>query len=138
MFGLKTRFLRDERAIAGLLDRLLTEAGVFDNGAFLRDRIVSKLTLAAWMKNVMEQKPVIENMLDIEVRNDNAGISQLQAILKLLGLKLEQAGKTKAQSVAGGKTVYLYRLDADALDTIEGIVKRRSEIGGWEFLESQA
>lgn len=139
MFGLKTRFLRDERAIAGLLDRLLAEAGVFDNGAFLRDRIVSKLTLAAWMKNVMGQKPVIENILDIEVRKDSeAGISQLQAILKLLGLKLEPSGKTKAQSVAGGKTVYLYRLDGVTLDDIESIVKRRSEIGGWEFLESQA
>ncbi|EKS33882.1 plasmid replication protein, CyRepA1 family [Afipia clevelandensis] len=135
MFGLKTRFLRDERTVAKLLYHLLTDAGIFSNGRFLRDSIVTKLTLEPWMTKVAAEKPVIENMLGIEVRKDGgAGVSQLQAILGLIGLKLEQSGKTKAQSVAGGKTVYFYRLAADALNAIEAILKRRTEIGGWEFL----
>ncbi|EGP09369.1 signal recognition particle GTPase [Bradyrhizobiaceae bacterium SG-6C] len=138
MFGLKTRFLRDERTVAKLLYHLLTDAGIFANGRFLRGCIVTKLTLEPWMKKVAAEKPVIENMLGIEVRKDGgAGVSQLQAILGLIGLKLEQSGKTKAQSVAGGKTVYLYRLAGDLLDAIEATVKRRTEIGGWEFLENR-
>lgn len=139
MFGLKTRFLRDERSVAKLLYHLLTDAGIFTEGRFLRDSVVTKQTLEPWMKKVAEEKPIIENMLGVEVRKDDgAGVSQLQAILGLIGLKLERSGKTKAQSVAGGKTVYLYRLAADALDAIEAITKRRTEVGGWEFLESRS
>lgn len=134
-FGLKTRFLRDEREVSTLLYKLLTEAGVFANGTFVRDVIVSALTLQPFMATTQSQKPVIENMLGFEVRKDTtAGIPQLRAVLGVVGLSLESVGKTKAKAVAGGKTVYFYRLSSAALDQIEGIVARRAEIGGWEFL----
>lgn len=135
MFGLKTRFLRDERAVSQLLYKLLTEADVFANGKFLRDVTVSALTLKRFMETMQAQKPVIENMLKLEVRKDaGAGISQLRAVLGIVGLRLDSAGKTKAKAVAGGKTVYFYRLSPAALDHIEGVVARRAEIGGWDFL----
>lgn len=135
MFGLKTRFLRDERAVSHWLYKLLTEAGVFAKGEFQRDAIVSALTLKRFMETAQAQKPVIENMLGFEVRKDvNAGIPQLRAVLGIVGLHLDSAGKTKAKAVAGGKTIYRYRLSAAALDQIEGIVARRDEIGGWDFL----
>jgi hypothetical protein len=137
--SLRDRFLPDQRRIAMLLHTLLTEAAIFNDGHFQRDQIVTKLTLQTWMKTVVAQKPYIENILGIEVRRDIAnGITQLQAVLKLIGLNLDQVGKTKAQSVAGGKTVYLYQLCADAIDRMEGIVARRAQVGGWEFLESRA
>lgn len=135
--SLRDRFLPDQRRIAMMVHTLLTEAAIFNDGHFQRDQIVTKLTLQAWMKTVVARKPYIENILGIEARRDTAsGISQLQAVLKLIGLNLDRFGKTKAQSVAGGKTVYLYRLSSNAIDRMQSIVARRAEIGGWEFLGS--
>lgn len=135
--SLKNRFLPDQRRISMLLHTLLSETGLFEDGSFQRDQIVTKLTLESWMKTVITQKPFIENILGVEVRRDpTSGISQLQAVLKLIGLNLDQVGKTKAQSVAGGKTIYLYRLSSDAIDRMGVMVARRTEIGGWEFMVS--
>lgn len=134
--GLDARFLIDQGKATELIYRLLRITPIFDrDGRFLCDVVYGSRDLDRFMKFAKAQKAVIENQLGFEVRSDaEAGVAQLRSVLKIIGLEQEKAGKTKAKAVAGGQTVYLYRLSKSQLDAIQAIVKRRRTIGGWTFL----
>ena len=58
-------------------------------------------------------------------------------MLDVIGLSHDFVGKTKAQSLAGGKTVYLYQLSAARLKFVQEIVSRRNSVGAWDFINRQ-
>ena len=137
-YTLRLRVLRDQRYVAGLLHDLLTTSEIFTNGKFDTNKVVSAITLTPFMQLARELKAVIENLLGIEVRkNVKAGAAQLSSVLDAIGLEHDNVGKTKAKSVAGGKTVYLYQLSAERLKFVEEIVRKRKSVGAWEFINRQ-
>ena len=111
---------------------------IFANGKFDTNKVVSAITLTPFMQLAHKLKAVIENLLGIEVRkNIEAGAAQLSSVLDAIGLRHDNVGKTKANSVAGGKTVYLYRLSAERIKFVQEIVRRRKSVGAWDFISKE-
>jgi hypothetical protein len=126
-YALRLRFVTDWRDSGRLLAELLTLSGVYAAGQFLPDREYDRLTLVAFMQRAIVLKPTIEGQLGIDIRRDETkGVEQLRELLKLIGLRQMQVGKTKAKAVAGGKTIYRYRLDSGSIALLRSIADHRA------------
>jgi hypothetical protein len=129
-FALRLRFLTDWTESGRLLAELLSLAGVYNEGRFLVDHVYDRLTLVPMMRRAVAIKAVIEGQLEIELRRDESkGVEQLRELLKLIGLTQTSTGKTKAQAIAGGKTIYRYRLDQNSIARMTEITSRRASPG---------
>jgi Origin of replication binding protein len=113
----------------------------------MRDGVLTPTTLTMndlgeFAGAMLAYKPIIENVLDLEVRADVRikPMTQLNAILKLVGLSCKPLRKKKAK----GRMIYPYRLDQASYDRMLRLVdKRRAidgsrafyEIHGWDMKE---
>jgi hypothetical protein len=130
-YGLRTRFLRDERKVSELLYDLLSVTPVFADGVFDTERTFSFRDLAAFHRECRKLKPVIENLLELEVTADGtAVIRPFNAVLRVIGLRAPYTEKSKV----AGETVYRYRLDALRLENMREIVDRRKEHPAWAWV----
>lgn len=127
-YAVKLRYLTDSVESGRLLAELLTMTGVYKDGNFFTDRDYDSVSLMPFMKRAIELKPVVEGQLEVEVRKDETrGVDQLRELLKLVGLTQVRSGKTKAKAVAGGKTIYRYRVDSDSLTIMQNTQAHRAE-----------
>jgi hypothetical protein len=130
-YGLRTRFLRDERMVSGLLYDLLVTTPIFDEGRFDTEKTISFYDLACFVRECQTLKPVIENALGFEVSTDRKmNVKQLNAVLGVIGQHASKAGKSKI----GDDTVYRYRIDTVRLNLVRDIVERRKRQQGWPWI----
>jgi hypothetical protein len=130
-YGLSTRFLRDERKVSGLLHDLLSATPFFKDGHFDIYRLFSFRDLAAFHRACLRLKPVIENLLELEVtRKETDTVKQLNAVLRVIGLSASFPKKSRV----GGEAVYRYRLDSALLDSQREIMGRRRQQQGWGWV----
>jgi hypothetical protein len=136
-YAFRLRFVRDDREAARILYDLLIASRIFKNGQFDTETTYHSISLESFMSMAHKNKAVIENILKIEIRPKlNAGVPQLGALLKLIGLEQSQAGTSKAKALAGGKKVYLYRVSSEQLKIVEAVVSHRKTISGWDFIRT--
>jgi hypothetical protein len=103
----------------------------------MRDGVLTPTTLTMgdlgeFTEAMLENKPIIENVLDLEVRADFRikPMTQLNAILKLVGLSCKPLQKKKAK----GRMIYPYRLDQASYDRMLRLVDKRRATGGWRAI----
>ena len=129
--GLASRFLRHKRATGRLLDGLLEATPVYQEGEFDVYERFSMHDLSRFVARCQSLKPEIETAFDLEVTTQETNaVKQLQAILSLIGLRVIQDGKKKVR----GKTIYMYRIDAEILQFVEETASRRAATSGWGWL----
>jgi hypothetical protein len=132
-FGLKTRFLRDERFVNRLLHGLLRTTPIFVDGSFVLQKEFSLHSLSGFMTECQNRKPVIENVLGLEVATTaTLSVKQLNATLKVIGLRAIVSHKTR--SATNGKTVYKYVLSDDSLKQMQEMAERRRRQPGWTWI----
>jgi len=134
-FGMKTRFLRDERIVSRLLLSLLKSTPIFVDDSFVLNKEFSLHSLSAFMKECRRHKAVIENTLGLEVvKSDRAAVRQLRVILAVIGLDFNLSHKARTVTFKNGTTVYYYELSADSLKRMLGIAERRRQQLGWAWI----
>jgi hypothetical protein len=130
-YGLRTRFLRDERKVIELLYDLLSVSPVFKDGRFDTEKTFSFHDLARFHNECRRLRPVVENLLRFEVTlEERAAVKQFHSVLRLIGLTSSNTGKSKI----GGDTVYYYRLDAEELNRVREIAARRQGQRSWDWI----
>jgi hypothetical protein len=126
-YAFALRFLTDNRESGRLLAELLTLSGVYSEGRFMPDHIYDRLTLLPFMRRTIELKATVERQLSVEVsRDETRGAPQLGELLKIVGLAQLSVSKTKAKALAGGKTIYRYRLSPDAIASMTIMAEHRA------------
>lgn len=134
VFKLKTRFVRDQREIGRVLFELLSKTPIYADGEFKTDVRYSLHDLKPFMDRASAIKGTVENILGTEVYVDpSVAVSQLNALLKTIGLVHIKAGKSKAKELAGGQVVYFYQLAPGALEFMNSVVERRKEVAADAF-----
>jgi hypothetical protein len=130
-YGLRTRFLRDERTARGLLYDLLAKTPIYDGCRFDTEKMFSLHDLSGFFHECQKLKPVIENALGLVVSTERKmAVKQLNGILGVVGLRASGANKFKA----AGETVYQYCLDKDRLERIQDIAAQRQKHQAWPWI----
>ncbi|WP_395351816.1 plasmid replication protein, CyRepA1 family [Variovorax sp. UC122_21] len=108
-----------------LLLELFKSAGILRDKAFDPAIEIDSAQLEAFARTAQKNKAEIERHFKIPVRGDvyKKPITQLQSILKLVGLRLPKSRTEQS----GGKKRYFYRLAADELATVSTWASRRSD-----------
>jgi hypothetical protein len=103
----------------------------------MRDGVLTPTTLTMgdlgeFARAMRDNKPRIENVLDLEVRADVCikPTRQLNAILKLIGLSCKLLKKKKAKR----KMIYPYRFNQASYDRMLRLVEKRRNTDGWHAL----
>lgn len=135
-WGITARLQRDRTKAAELLLQLLGLTPVLNGGRFDPEVLVTSDDLQVFAKEILSLKPVVENLLGIEVRRDvgTKPMTQLNAVLRTTGLCCRNAGKTRARAVAGGRAIRHYRLDRDVLERMTALAQLRSRQEAWRTL----
>jgi hypothetical protein len=135
------RFVKTQSETAFAILHLLQRTPLFKNGRLDEDAVIDGGDLTEFAQFAMEKKSHIENLLGIEVRKDveRKPVQQLGAVLRLIGLGLDDAGTVKRD----GDKIYRYRLDPEALAQMRRVCmararyrsrwKRFAQIHGWSF-----
>lgn len=128
----RSRFVKSSGQRIDAIYLLLEQTPLFKAGTFDATVTIDQGDLGAFVQFATDNKAVLENLLDLDIRSDLAlkPVQQLSAVLKLVGLKLVQAG-TRRET---GQKIYRYRLDQSALDRVQGLVAARARKKGWTFL----
>jgi hypothetical protein len=130
-YGIRARFLRDDRIATALLDDLLSMTPVFVEGRFDTEATFSFQDLSFFLSECKRLKPVIENVFELEVTAlEKGAVKQLNAFLGLTGQRVLNADKFKAS----GETFYRYRLDREGLKRMQEIAARRRGQEGWQWI----
>ena len=126
----RARFVKSVGDTARSAIAVLGQTPLMRQGQFDLAMAISMHDLKPFVQFVRERKAAVENLLGTEVRADLAKkpTQQLGAVLKLIGLKLVDAG-TRSN---GGDKTYLYRLDDQALARVQAIVEARRAARGWQ------
>jgi len=129
--NLEDDYLPGDRRYQNLHKRVLsdifTAAGIFDQEkGFLPEVIVSAASLSGFITKCERHKQKLEGKFELALRSDwrLKPTQQLGLILNLVGLSLHKV-RTVNQ---GGKKLYLYTLDKNALSDISTIVERRKSM----------
>jgi hypothetical protein len=133
---LASRFVRSDMEAVGTVVHLLGLTPLLKHGRFDPEAVIATDDLREFAEETVRLKPTVENLLDLEVRRDIQAkpTSQLNAILKTIGLRCVQSRRTRAQAVADGRTVRHYRLDRGALQRMMELVVLRNERDPWATL----
>jgi hypothetical protein len=128
----RLRFLRERDDPALAIARLMQLTPVMQCSAWNAGVEIDGGQLEAFARFAVDNKAAIENLLGIEVRRDleTKPMSQLKAVLRLIGLDLTNAGTTKI----AGRKIYRYRLDDVALQRIKALLAAREKTTGWRYL----
>jgi hypothetical protein len=105
-----------------LLATILESAELVDGTALSVDASVNNLTLKSFTQLCKKNSVLIEESLRIELRDDlkQNPIRQLNAFLKIVGLKL--SGKKRSKSK--GKNLRFYGIDASSIKLMEDLSER--------------
>ncbi len=128
----RSRFVKSPGQRTDAIYLLLEQTPLFKAGTFNATATIDQGDLGAFVQFATDNKAVLENLLDLEIRSDLAvkPVQQLSEVLKLVGLKFTQDRPRRS----GGQKIYRYRLDQAALDRIQKVVDARSRTKGWIFL----
>lgn len=128
----ETNFLRGRQHGFSAISRLLRLSGLLTEDGFDGNIIVDGTMLSAFVRFAADNKGAIENQLNIEVRRDleKKPISQLKAVLRLVGLDLIKAEAVKR----AGEKIYRYRLDPDKLKRARTVAEDRRRLRAWRFM----
>jgi len=123
----RTRFVATEASKATTILMLLQLTPVMQSDRLDSRAVIQLADLAEFANTLIKHKTVIETHLGIEVRKDvnSKPIQQLGAILRLVGLRLEQVGPKKRK----GQKIYHYRLEPNFLARMMAIVRARKPQG---------
>lgn len=116
----RPQYLLKKKLMVGLLQR----AGLMRGGAFDADAQVEAGELGEFVIECRRSREKLARLFGVDVRGDLATkpVSQLQEVLKLFGLKLDSK-----RNQSGGKSRYVYWLNAEKLAHIRQWVERRSD-----------
>jgi hypothetical protein len=142
--GIASRFRKSRTEAVHTALYFLGLPPILRDGQFDLEAMVTGDDLKAFSEEALRLKPTVENLLEIEVRRDvhTKPVAQLNAILKTMGLRCVNAGKTRAQTVADGRTIRRYRLDRDTFECMTALVAVRKlqdpwravyEVHGWDL-----
>jgi hypothetical protein len=125
------RFVKQESDVARTICYLLYKTPLMREGA-LAPTTVTMDDLHEFADAMLKDKPIIENVLDLEVRADVLAkpMIQLNAILKLVGLCCKPIKKNKAK----GRMIYPYRFDQPSYDRMLQLVEKRRTTDRWRGL----
>jgi hypothetical protein len=134
--ALASRFVRSDREAVDTIVHLLGLTPLLIHGRFDPEAVVATDDLRGFAEETVRLKHNVETQLKIEVRRDVQAkpTSQLNAILKKIGLRCVEVGKTRAKAVADGRAVRHYRLDRGALERMTELVVLRKERDPWVTL----
>jgi hypothetical protein len=126
------KFIRTHTDTAVAIARLLQLTPLRRGTGWRCDAIFDGDQLSDFVRFCKDNKAALENLLKIEIRGDleSKPISQLSAVLRLIGLNLAKAGTTKS----AGKKIYRYRLDEGALLQIRVVQADRQRVTAWRFM----
>jgi hypothetical protein len=127
--GAHLRFVKQTSDIVTTICYLLHKTPLMRDGILAPTTMLTMRDLGEFTEAMLENKPIIENVLDLEVRADVCikPMTQLNAILKLVGLSCNPLKKKKAK----GKMIYPYRLDQARYDQMLRLVEKRRATDGW-------
>jgi hypothetical protein len=125
------RFVKRERDGDRVIWHLLCKTPLVSEGA-LAPATVTMDNLRDFADAMLKDKPIIENVLDLEVRADVLAkpMIQLNLILKLVGLCCKPVKKNKAK----GRVIYPYRFDQPSYDRMLQLVEKRRTTDRWRAL----
>lgn len=129
--GAQLRFVKQTSDIVTTVCYLLHRTPLMRDGVLTRTTL-TMADLGEFAGAMLAYKPIIENVLDLEVRADVhvKPMTQLNAILKLVGLSCKPLQKKKAK----GRIIYPYRLDQPSYDRMLQLVEKRRTTDGWRAL----
>jgi len=120
-----------------LIHGLLSTTPIFKKGVFDPKVVFTKDDLGKFVKASTRMKKYVDTQLGVNTQKDleSKPPQHLNKILNLIGLvhiKIKASNKN-------GEKYYAYRLDGDAMKTLEKLVERRREIGrnGWDFVDKK-
>src|SRR5262249_49552725 len=124
------RFVKRTNDVVTTICYLLHKTPLMKEGA-LAPITLTMNNLNEFAGAMLENKPIIENVLGLEVRADvrTKPMTQLNAILKLVGLSCKPQKKK-----AKGRMIYPYRLDQASYDRMLRLVEKRRATDGWRTL----
>lgn len=142
--GMASRFRKSRKEAVDTVLHLLGLTPILKDGQFDLEATITTDDLNAFGKESLKLKPIMENLLEIEVRRDvdTKPMTQLNAILKMMGLRCVVTGKTRAQAMSKGRTIRYYSLYRDALHrmtTLSTVRKLQNpwqaiyEVHGWDL-----
>jgi hypothetical protein len=129
--------VNETRNMRGLLERLFTVAGIYEKDrGFKCDVTVTRDVLTEFVTVCREQRERIERLLDTSLRKDldTKATRQLGAFLGRVGLSLQKYATKKE----GDAKIYLYRVNAGQLATVQAVAQRRKSMTAkaeWEELQ---
>jgi Origin of replication binding protein len=129
--GHHLRFVKRKDDVATTICYLLHKTPLMKEGV-LAPTTLTMADLDEFARAMRDNKPIIENVLDLEVRRDVRvkPMTQLNAVLKLVGLSCKPLKKKKAN----GRMIYPYRLDQASYDRMLRLVEKRRAIDGWRAI----
>src|SRR5262249_18434166 len=128
--GHSLKFVRTRGDTASAIAYLLRLTPLMrGDGAWDCDTVFDGDQLSEFIRFCTENKAPLENVLQMEIRADLKAkpVSQLSAVLRLIGLTLQKVGTTKR----GAKKIYRYRLDRDSLQRLKALQHRRETTTAW-------
>jgi len=132
--GMPSRFKKSRKEAVDIVIHLLGLTPVLKDGRFDLEAAISSDDLKAFSEDSLKLKPIVENLLDVEVRRDvrTKPMTQLNAILKTIGLRCVKAKKTRAHTVAGGRSIRFYILDREVFERMSTLVEVRKKLDPWQ------
>jgi hypothetical protein len=129
--GHHLRFVKRKDDVVTTICYLLHKTPLMKDGVLAPTTLTTR-DLDEFARAMRDNKPIIENVLDLEVRADVLvkPMTQLNAILKLVGLSCKPLTKRKLK----GRMIYPYRLDQASYDRMVRLVQKRRSTDGWRVL----
>jgi hypothetical protein len=126
------RFVKKHSDIIRTICYLLHKTPLMRDGVLAPTTTLTMADLGELAGAMLENKPIIENVLEVEVRADvdTKPTRQLNEILKLIGLRCEPLKKKKAKDTM----IYPYRLDQARYDQMLRLVDKRRATDGWRAI----
>jgi hypothetical protein len=128
----RTQFLRTSADIVDAIAKLIRLTPLWSGASWDTEIEIDGHQLGDFIRFIRANKAAIENLLDLDIRGDLAvkPVQQLNRVLKMIGLRLVVARKSKS----AGRRTYHYRLDSQGLASIRAVQRARSTTGAWRRL----
>ena len=129
--GRQLRFLKQKKDVVLTICYLLHKTPLMKDGV-IQPATLTMDELGEFSDTMLKDKPIIENVLDMEIRVDlhTKPMRQLNEVLKLIGLRCQLLTKKKTKP----RMIYVYQLDPDSYDRMQRLVEKRRETDGWRTL----